>query len=207
MFGDMASDALGTSEICEVIDPSNYSDTIADAFVLKEDGEKIHFLLKSKEDEYCFTNYALLQVEGETATGGERSLRRYEYHENPISNVTLETAGSTEMEVELMFNLGETAMEIDVDDDHLPKLTPLYKALVDLSVQMEKRRQKLEDRRASLEKASSLLKTRERGRSETSEKKSEALKEIHSYIQGWMSESHEEFWREDFGPVFEKYAQ
>lgn len=209
MFGDMASDALGKSDICEVVDPSDYSDTVADAFILKEDGEEICFLLKSKEDEYCFTNYALLQVEGESATSGEQTLLRHDYYENHISNVRLETAGTADSDVELTFNIGGVSMEIDVTEEDLPKLAPLYKALTNLSKVMKERKQKHEDRHTSLEKASSLIKARSKKNysSENGEARSDAFKEMHSYIHDWLDETHEEFWEEDFGYVFEKYIQ
>jgi hypothetical protein len=200
----MASDALGTSDICQVIDPSDYSDTISDGFILKEDGEEIHFLLKSKEDEYAFTNYALVHADGDSATSSEVSLKRYEYHAHPISNVSLETAGTADRDVEITFGLGEGALSIDVEKDQLEKLIGLYKALVQLSLLMEDRRRKHEHRTASLDRASEVLVNSDSKKAEG--KRSESLKEIHSYIHDWMSETHDEFWREDFGHVFEKYT-
>ena len=35
---------------------------------MHEDGEKIYFLIKSKSDEYCFTNKGLLHLDGTSAT-------------------------------------------------------------------------------------------------------------------------------------------
>jgi hypothetical protein len=55
MFGKVAADVLGLSDIGSVIKPENYDKADADDYVMHEDGEKIYFLIKSKSDEYCFT--------------------------------------------------------------------------------------------------------------------------------------------------------
>lgn len=56
MFKKIASDALGLSDIGKIIQPDNFDKTESDDYVLDEEGEQIHFLIKSKSDEYCFTN-------------------------------------------------------------------------------------------------------------------------------------------------------
>lgn len=92
MLKKFASDALGLSDIGKVIEPQDYDKTDSDDYVLHEIGEKIYFLIKTKADEYCFTNLALIHVDGDSAVSKKRTLKRYEYKWNPISNVSLETA-------------------------------------------------------------------------------------------------------------------
>ena len=67
MLKRFVSDALGLSDIGSVISPADYDKVDADDYVMHEDGEKIIFLIKSKTDEYCFTNLALIHVDGTSA--------------------------------------------------------------------------------------------------------------------------------------------
>lgn len=67
MFKKLAADALGLSDIGSVISPADYDKVDADDYVMHEDNEKIYFLIKSKSDEYCFTNKALIHLDGTSA--------------------------------------------------------------------------------------------------------------------------------------------
>ena len=67
MFKQLAQDALGISDIGSVIKPADYNQVDSDDYVMHEEGEKIFFLIKSKTDEYCFTNQALIQLDGTSA--------------------------------------------------------------------------------------------------------------------------------------------
>ena len=62
MFGKMAADALGLSDIGSVIAPADFNKVDSDDYVMHEEGERIYFLIKSKSDEYCFTNLALIHL-------------------------------------------------------------------------------------------------------------------------------------------------
>ena len=64
----MAADVLGLSDVGSVITPKDYDKVDADDYVMHEDGEKIYFLIKSKSDEYCFTNKGLIHLDGTSAT-------------------------------------------------------------------------------------------------------------------------------------------
>ncbi|MGG4082023.1 PH domain-containing protein, partial [Geobacillus stearothermophilus] len=101
MFGKVAADVLGLSDIGSVIQPKDYDKVDADDYVMHEDGEKIYFLIKSKSDEYCFTNRALIHLDGTSAASKKRTLRRYDYYKHPISDVSLETAGTVDLDVEI----------------------------------------------------------------------------------------------------------
>ena len=119
MFGKVAADVLGLSDIGSVIKPENYDKVDADDYVMHEDGEKIYFLIKSKSDEYCFTNKALIHLDGTSATSKKRVLRRYDYYKHPISDVSLETAGTVDLDVEIKFKIGAHAYSIYVHKNHL----------------------------------------------------------------------------------------
>lgn len=130
MFGKIASDALGLSDIGVIVTPAEYSKVDADDYLFHEDGERIFFLIKSKKDEYCFTNLALIHVDGESAVSSKRSIRRYEYASQRVGEVLIETAGTMDRDVELKFRLGDAVFSIDVRKQFLEQVKDIYKALI-----------------------------------------------------------------------------
>ena len=114
MFKKLASEALGLSDIGTIVQPRDYGSVDADDYLFHEDGEKIFFLIKSRKDEYCFTNLALIHVDGDSAVSSKRTIKRHDYADSVIERVTIETAGTVDMDVELKFSIGGTAFSIDV---------------------------------------------------------------------------------------------
>lgn len=76
MLKKFAADALVIIDIGKIISPSDYDKVMADDFIMDEDEEKIFFLIKSKTDEYCFTNLALIHVDGTSAVSSKRLVKR-----------------------------------------------------------------------------------------------------------------------------------
>lgn len=74
MFKNFASDALGLSDIGKIIPPSQFNQTDIDDYIFHEDNERIYFVIKSKMDEYCFTNTAFIHLDGQSATSKKRML-------------------------------------------------------------------------------------------------------------------------------------
>lgn len=130
MFKKLASEALGLSDIGTIIQPRDYGSVDADDYLFHEDGEKIFFLIKSRKDEYCFTNLALIHVDGDSAVSSKRTIKRHDYADSAIERVTIETAGTVDMDVELKFSIGGTAFSIDVRKQFLEQLKDVYKALI-----------------------------------------------------------------------------
>jgi len=131
MFKKFASEALGISDVGVIIPPSDYDKVDADDYLFQEDGEKIFFLIKSKKDEYCFTNLALIHVDGDSAVSSKRSIKRYDYVSHKISRVSIETAGTIDLDVELKFTVdGGEVFSIDVKKHFLESLKDIYKALI-----------------------------------------------------------------------------
>lgn len=62
-LGRVASDALGLSDIGTIISPGDFDKSEGNDYILKEDGERIFFIIKSKTDEYVFTNYGLVHID------------------------------------------------------------------------------------------------------------------------------------------------
>ena len=133
MLKKFAADALGISDIGNIISPDDYDKVMADDFTMHEDNEKIFFLIKSKTDEYCFTNLAFIHVDGDSAVSSKRLVKRYDYYKHKISHVMIETAGIVDLDCELKFNIDSQEFSIDVSRNQLEQLKDIYKALIKIS--------------------------------------------------------------------------
>jgi Bacterial PH domain/YvbH-like oligomerisation region len=192
---------LGLSDIGAVIKPEDYDKVDADDYVMHEDGEKIYFLIKSKSDEYCFTNKALIHLDGTSATSKKRVLRRFDYSSHKISNVTLETAGTVDLDVEIKFTIGSEQYSIDVHKKHIEELKDLYKALLKIAEISRENETMLEYARQSLDLASTVL-----GRvASTPSSLSEQFKELNEAAFKWLVDTKKQYTVKDFSDVFERY--
>lgn len=133
MFKNLASDAFGLSDIGKIIPPSQFNQTDIDDYIFHEDNEKIYFVIKSKTDEYCFTNVAFLHLDGQSATSRKRLLKRYPYRYFQPANIMIETAGTIDLDAELKFSLGGLAFSIDIDKSQIEQIRDIYKALTAIS--------------------------------------------------------------------------
>ncbi len=138
MFKKLAAEALGISDIGVIVGPADYNKVDADDYLFNEDGEQIFFLIKSKKDEYCFTNLALIHVDGDSAVSSKRSIKRYDYASHHFSAVSIETAGTLDMDVELKFNLDNTVFSIDVKKTFVEQVKDIYKALISIGKQQKR---------------------------------------------------------------------
>lgn len=201
MFGKVASDVLGISDVGKVIKPVDYDKVDSDDYVMHEDDETIFFLIKSKSDEYCFTNKALIHVDGTSAASKKRTLRRFDYRYNSISDVALETAGTLDRDVEIKFKMGQNVHNIDVHKDHLDDLKDLYKALIMIAETTKNNETYINYSRQSLDFASSTL-----SNSRSNESKlSDEFKEINEAAFAWLVENKDKYSVKDFGYIFERY--
>ena len=200
MFGKLAADALGLSDVGSVIAPADYGKVDADDYVMHEDEEKIYFLIKSKADEYCFTNKALLHLDGTSAMSKKRMLRRLSYASNRISGVLLETAGTVDMDVELKFNIGEAPYSIDVHKKFIEQLKDIYKALIRIAEIQHEGEIAMEYARTALNTAAATL-----GRNTSTTPVVESFNALTQASYGWLSGAHQKYVVKDFGSVFERY--
>jgi hypothetical protein len=141
VFKKLAAEALGISDVGVIIAPGDYNKVDADDYLFHEDGEKIFYLIKSKKDEYCFTNFGLLHVDGDSAVSSKRTIKRYEFSSHRIGRVTIETAGTMDMDVELKFYVDDLHFSIDVKKSFLESLKDVYKALTAISRQQDRNEQ------------------------------------------------------------------
>lgn len=138
MFKKLAAGALGISDIGVIVGPEDYSKVDADDYLFNEDGEQIFFLIKSKKDEYCFTNLALIHVDGDSVVSSKRVVKRYDYAAHRIADVRIETAGTLDMDIELKFNLDDTHFSIDIKKAFIEQLKDIYKALITIGKQQQR---------------------------------------------------------------------
>lgn len=202
MLKRLAADALGLSDIGSIIDPKDFDKVSSDDYIFHEDGEQIFFLIKSKTDEYCFTNLAMLHLDGTSAVSSKRQLHRYDYRDHMISNVRLETAGTVDLDAEIKFIIGEVAFSIDVDKKQIEVLKDLYKALHKMSMIMKKNQSHLRDAQQSLEMAAKVL---------TGTKNMGEVRLVDEFAQvnekafDWLMSSKEKYIREDYADIFKLY--
>lgn len=138
MFKKLAAEALGISDIGVIVGPADYNKVDADDYLFSEDGEQIFFLIKSKKDEYCFTNLALIHVDGDSAVSSKRAIKRYDYSSHQFSGVSIETAGTLDMDIELKFDLDGLKFSIDVKKTFIEQLKDIYKALITIGKQQRR---------------------------------------------------------------------
>ena len=202
MFKRIASDALGLSDLGIIVKPEDYDKVESDDFILQEEKEKIYFLIKSKADEYCFTNKALIHVDGTSAVSKRRSLKRLEYDKHRIQNVVLETAGTIDLDVEIKFTIGTHKYSIDVHKKHLAELKYLYKALIKISSLQETNADYLRYAHDSLEIAAKSV-----SRSSSSQTIEQEFKKINEYTFEWLTHFHSTYQKKDFASIFEAFIQ
>lgn len=201
MFGKVAADVLGLSDIGSVIKPQDYDKVDADDYVMHEDDEKIYFLIKSKSDEYCFTNQALIHLDGTSATSKKRTLKRFDYYLHTISNVSLETAGTVDLDVEIKFQIGTELYSIDVHKKYIEQVKDLYKALLRIGQINRDNEKAINYAKQSLDlTASTLGKLRK-----TEGDLTQQFKELNQITFSWLMNAERQYHTRDFGHVFEKY--
>ncbi len=199
MFKRVAADALGLSDLGTIVKPEDYDKVEADDYIMHEEEEKIYFLIKSKADEYCFTNLALVHVDGTSAMSKKRTLKRHDYYTTPITGVVLETAGNIDRDVEIKFRLGEEYYSIDVDKKQIEQLKDLYKALLKISMIQKENAKMLNYADKSLSTAQGIVVRYPESVPE------EQFKAINQYAFDWMKEAYNTYVRKDYGEIFAKF--
>lgn len=134
------------------------------------------------------------------AVSKKRTLKRYEYKWNPISNVSLETAGTIDLDVEIKFTIGNTPFSIDINKNELDKVKDLYKALVEMERIMKSNEKYMKFAQDSLEYAQKSISN---GMSQTSP--AESFKAIAQFTNEWLKDMNNQYAYDDYGSVFELF--
>ena len=201
MFKKLAAEALGISDVGIIVSPDNYNKVDADDYLFHEDGEKIFFLIKSKKDEYCFTNLGLTHVDGESAVSAKRTIKRYEYVAHRFSRVTIETAGTIDLDVELKFYVDELHFSIDVRKSFLEPLKDIYKALTMIARLQGRNEQERANAMRTLDAVATMYKLNAAGADDA------IVKQYNALLDNLNATVLDRFAGRDYSAVFEKYIQ
>jgi hypothetical protein len=201
VFKKLAAEALGISDVGVIIAPGDYNKVDADDYLFHEDGEKIFFLIKSKKDEYCFTNFGLTHVDGESAVSAKRTIKRYEYAAHRFTRVTIETAGTIDMDVELKFYVDDIYFSIDVRKNFLESLKDIYKALTMISRLQERNEQARANAVRTLDAISAMYKIN------TAAPDDAIVKQYNALLDNLNATVLDRFGGRDYSSVFEKYIE
>jgi hypothetical protein len=167
---------------------------------MHEDDEKIFFVIKSKTDEYVFTNRGLLHVDGENAMSKKRTVRRHEFCYERVHTVSLETAGTIDADVEIKFSFGNEAFSIDVDKRQLEKLKDLYKTLVEVNRIQRMNHISIDDGVNGLKMANDAI-----SRCVIEGNITNIVQDLTNFNLDWMEALRKTYSNRDFTEVFEKY--
>ena len=200
LFGKMAADTLGLSDIGKIVSPKDFDKVDGDDYIMNEDGEKIYFVIKSKSDEYVFTNRGLLHVDGASAISKKRVVKRHDFHCERVHSVTLETAGTIDLDIEIKFSFGNNSFSIDVDKKQLEQLKDLYKSLVEIGRIQEKNNVSIEDGINSIKMANEAI-----ARTSVQGNILDMVKDLTDFNFNWTQNIRNEYNSRDFGYLFEKY--
>jgi hypothetical protein len=198
VFKKLASEALGLSDIGVIVPPSDYDKVDADDYLFSEDGEKIFFLIKSKKDEYCFTNLGFVHVDGESAVSSKRTIRRYEWAHSGVGQPAMETAGTIDMDVELKFSIDGVSYSIDVRKNFIEQVKDIYKALFAIKRLQERDEAARDNARVCLGAVSSMFKL-------NTATPDEVAAHYAHLLNTHNATTLEKFRRKDFAAVFERY--
>jgi hypothetical protein len=201
MFKKFAAEALGISDIGVIISPKDYDKVDSDDYLFHEDGEKIFFLIKSKKDEYCFTNLSLIHVDGDSAVSSKRRVKRYEYYASHFSNVSIETAGTIDLDIELKFSINDQHFSIDINKNYIEALKDIYKALFTISKHQKKDMMSRENALRCLDAVSSMYKLT------AVESDALLIGRYTTLVDNLNGTMQERFTKRDFSDVFEKYIR
>jgi hypothetical protein len=202
MFKKLASETLGLSDIGKIISPTDYDKVDADDYLFHEDGEKIFFLIKSKKDEYCFTNFALIHVDGESAISSKRTVKRYEYANHKVSQVLIETAGNIDLDIELKFTLGDRlTFSIDVNKNCLESLKDIYKVLITIGKLQNQQEIARNNATLCFQTLASMYKI------STIESEEVIVKHYNAMLLNFNAAILDRYTKRDFSNIFEKYIR
>jgi hypothetical protein len=206
MFKNIAADVLGLSDIGKIIEKKDFDKTDVDDYVFTEDQEKIFVVIKSKTDEYCFTNKAFIHLDGNLAISKKKTLHRYLYKHHFISGVRIETAGTVDLDAELKFKIGEKDLSIDIDKTQIEKIKDIYKALFTISEKCKEIQKNMTTLNSTYEAINKMFVLRD-----LPEQVVLALPDLISQtvtqVEAHYNSRRNEIQNYDFGSIFERYIK
>ncbi len=206
MFKNLAADAFGLSDLGKIIDPKDFDKTDIDDYIFHEDDEKIYAVIKSKSDEYCFTNVAFIHLDGASAMSKKKTLKRYPYKHYAISNILIETAGTVDLDAELKFVLGNSNYSIDIDKKQIEKIKDIYKALFAISEEFVEISHNMDVLKQTTSSVNSMFDLKQLG-DEAVLNLPDIINQTAQQLELHYNNRKHEIKNYDFGPIFNKYLE
>ena len=125
---------LGTADNCTPIPKPQFSSESSLSFYCLND-ETPYIFLKSKINEYIFTDQALILIERDNAAGVKQIINRYDWQTHRLSHVIFETpgAGMTDYACEIKFRLDNREWSIDIVKAEIATARMYYAVLIKLA--------------------------------------------------------------------------
>ncbi|WP_194191469.1 PH domain-containing protein [Clostridium chrysemydis] len=188
-------------DLCEILWKKDYNRADSIYYTLKEENERIFFLLKNSNEEFCFTNKALIHITKDTFNPKINNIFRYYFYRNKISNVNLQIIEDADMFLELKFDISDTTILLALDIKELSNINKLYKALISIEEMYIQSDFSLNTSSKSLETACEVL-------SKSSSKEmtiSQDFRAITKFTEEWITNARDKYTLYDLSEVFNKF--
>ncbi|OEC01284.1 hypothetical protein EYB33_12110 [Lysinibacillus sphaericus] len=221
MFKRLASSAFGLSNIGVFVADEDLENTLANNYIL-DHLEEIFYLIQTKTNEYCFTNRALIHMDGTHTENKRNVLNRYDYSSYVFDRISLET-GTMDIDAEMVITLKPTAeftakehkkhpplketlgkseilFTIVIHKDNLDALKALYKTLVTIGQIQKRNISNLEAAEKTLNMAFNSFAAGINNDCSVSF----AFKEVTNFADQWLLEKKQSYANEDFLEIFQE---
>lgn len=221
MLNKIASSILGFSKLGVFISGDELVDTDSSNYTI-DHLEDIYYLIKTKTDEYCFTNRAIIHVDGRNSDAKRNVLHRFDYNMFWLQDIYLETASNLDIDAELRITLkdvnslkpkehikhpplkaalekeSETIFSITIHRDYIYELQALYKTLL---LVKQKQFQNLKYLDSSENLFGLIL-------ASVAAKKNDAsqitFQEVMVFVDNWLAQEKSNYSNEDFREIFDQ---
>lgn len=221
MFKRLASSAFGLSNIGVFVANEDLKNTLAYDYTL-DCLEEIFYLIQTKTNEYCFTNRALIHVDGTNTENKRNVLYRYDYSSYVFDRISLET-DTRDIDAEMVITLKPTAeftakehkkhpplketlgkseilFKIVIHKDYLDTLKVLYKTLVTIGQIQKRNISNLEAAKKTLNMAFNSLAAGINNDCSVSS----SFIEVTNFADQWLLEKKQSYANEDFLEIFQE---
>jgi len=106
-------------------------------------GEEAMFLLKSRKDEFLFTDQGLIFIDGESVASPKRTITRTNYFESKFYNIILITPGVMDNDFSIEFKF-DKSWRLEMAKEELENGKIVVRCLEFLSMMQSRNRQRLE---------------------------------------------------------------
>lgn len=197
---DVVSDTLNLSDLCKVVPPSKYAEAMCDDLALND--ERIFILLKSKTEEFCFTETSLIHASKNAAVERRIEIKRYNYTNTIITNVQLVTAARIDLSVELEFKLNDVKKVIAIDRRYTEILKSIYKVLVEIEITQGRAVDDFKNIKTSLEYASQSM-----GKlvNNSADSLMSIYRKIYEFNSSTLLTEYDHYLGYDYSELFERY--